>query len=377
MNFWQELKKQKITEGQKTQGGKLPFFALAPMADVTDPAFRLIITKYGKPDVLWTEFVSADGLMSEGREVLKKSLEYSEAERPIVAQIFSSNVEKIRGAAKLCAELGFDGIDINMGCPDKSIEKQGAGAAMINNKQNAVLIIQAVKDGIADATKNNNKIIPISVKTRVGYNKVEIDEWIPLLLAQNIDCLTVHARTRRDLSKVPANWNYIKQVVELKNKIAPNTIIIGNGDVLNTDDGIKKATETGCDGVMIGRAIFGNPWLFSQTEINYRRPTSVENNLFEKIRLLYLKITGKKNKYWLRTKNNIPLDQKLAVMIEHAYLFEKMCSHKNFAVMKKHFKAYANGFPGAKELRINLMENANSANETEQIVGEFLSKNPK
>lgn len=369
MNFWDELK-----EGAKK--GNKPFFALAPMADVTDPAFRQIITKYGKPNVLWTEFVSADGLMSEGREVLKKSLEFSENERPIVAQLFSSNPDKMRGAAKLCAELGFDGIDINMGCPDKSIEKQGSGAAMINNKENAVLIIASAKQGISDAGRN----IPLSVKTRIGYNKVEIDEWVPLLLQQNIDCLTVHARTRRDLSKVPANWNYIKQVVEIKNKIAPNTVIIGNGDVLNTDDGIKKATETGCDGIMVGRAIFGNPWLFLPVKNNsennsesFKHNEGLFSKIIEKIRLLYLKITGGKNKYWLRAKTNIPIEKKLAVMVEHAYLFERMCSHKNFAVMKKHFKAYANGFPGAKELRINLMENANSANETEKIVKGFLN----
>ncbi len=375
MNFWHELK-----EGAKK--GNKPFFALAPMADVTDPAFRQIITKYGKPEVLWTEFVSADGLMSEGREVLKKSLEFSENERPIVAQLFSSNPDKMRGAAKLCAEMGFDGIDINMGCPDKSIEKQGSGAAMINNKQNAVLIIQAAKDGINDAGRD----IPLSVKTRVGYNKVEIEEWIPLLLQQNIAVLTIHARTRRDLSKAPANWSYVKQVVEIKNKIAPNTVIIGNGDVIDMTDGIKKATETGCDGIMIGRAIFGNPWLFSRSENSAERAKRIEvrvegpsifSKLFEKIRLLYLKITGGKNKYWLRAKTNIPLEQKLAVMVEHAYLFEKMCSHKNFAVMKKHFKAYANGFAGAKELRINLMENANSATETEKIVKDFLNKKEK
>lgn len=368
MNFWNKLKE----EAQKT--GK-PFFALAPMADVTDVAFRQVITKYGKPDVLWTEFVSADGLMSEGREVLKKSLEFTEAERPIVAQIFSSNPEKIRGAAKLCAELGFDGIDINMGCPDKSIERQGAGAAMINNKQNAILIIQAVKDGIADANKN----IPISVKTRIGYSRPELDEWVSLILAQNIDCLTVHARTRRDLSKVPANWNYIKQVVEIKNKIAPNTVIIGNGDVIDTNDGISKFKQTGCDGIMIGRAIFGNPWLFSQNENGSERAKRVEGSfskIFEKIRLLYLKITGNKNKYWLRTKTNIPLEQKLNVMLEHAYLFEKLLTgYKNFAVMKKHFKAYSNGFPGAKELRIKLMDQAGSAIEAEKIVKDFFTKN--
>jgi nifR3 family TIM-barrel protein len=371
MNFW-----QKLNEGAKK--GSKPFFALAPMADVTDPAFRQIITKYGKPDVLWTEFVSADGLMSEGRDVLKKSLEFSQNERPIVAQLFSSNPDKMRGAAKLCAEMGFDGIDINMGCPDKSIEKQGSGAAMINNKHNAIQIIAAAKQGIIDAGSD----IPLSVKTRVGYNKVELEEWVPLLLQQNIDALTIHARTRRDLSKVPANWNYVKQVVEIKNKIAPNTVIIGNGDVVDMADGINKVNETGCDGIMIGRAIFGNPWLFLRSKNNPERAQQVEgpsvfSKLSEKIRLLYLKITGGKNKSWLRAKTNVPLEQKLAVMIEHAYLFEKMCSHKNFAVMKKHFKAYANGFAGAKELRINLMENANTANETEKIVASFMDKNPK
>ena len=370
MNFWQKLSE----DAQKKQGNnKAPFFALAPMADVTDPAFRQIIAKYGKPDVLWTEFVSADGLMSAGKEVLKKDLEYSKNERPIVAQIFSSNIEKIRGAAKLCADLGFDGIDINMGCPDKSIEKQGAGAAMINNKQNAVQIIQAVKQGILDSGKD----IPVSVKTRVGYNKPEFEEWIVLLLKQNIDALTIHARTRREMSKVPANWSYIKQVVDLKNQIAPNTVIIGNGDVIDINDGINKHKQTGCDGIMIGRAIFGNPWLFSQSENSHgyvQQTNSFFVKLFKNTRLFFLKLFGIKDKYWLRTKTNVHLEQKLNVMIEHAYLFEKMCSHKNFSIMKKHFKAYSNGFPGAKDLRINLMQNANTATETEKIVKIFLSK---
>ncbi|HSE56561.1 MAG TPA: tRNA-dihydrouridine synthase family protein, partial [Candidatus Paceibacterota bacterium] len=193
-NFWQELRKN-----------KQPFFCVAPMADVTDAAFRRLIAKYsrhgefgGGPDVFWTEFVSADGLMSQGREVLGRDLEYCEAERPIVAQLFSSNPEKMEGAARLCAELGFDGIDINMGCPDKTIEKQGAGAAMIKNPEQAQAVIRAAKRGAGN--------LPISVKTRVGYNTVQITEWIPLLLKENIAALTVHARTRKELSAVPAPW---------------------------------------------------------------------------------------------------------------------------------------------------------------------------
>jgi nifR3 family TIM-barrel protein len=315
-NFWEKLPR--------------PFFCLAPMADVTDAAFRRIINKYGKPDVFWTEFVSADGLASPGREVLKSNLIYSKNEKPIVAQLFSSTPEKMRIASKYVASLGFDGIDINMGCPDKSIEKQGAGAAMMKSMEKAGEIIQAVKDGIKDA----KKYISVSVKTRVGYNKSQLEEWIPFLLSQNIDALIIHARTRKEMSKVPANWDYVKRVVAIRNEMKVKTLIIGNGDVLDIEDGLKKTKETGCDGIMIGRAIFGNPWLFS----------------------------GKVS----------AIKQKLKVLIEHTKLFEKLLGkQRNFAIMKKHYKAYVNGFEGAKELRIELMETKN-AKEVEKIIKNFL-----
>lgn len=352
MNFWKDLPK--------------PFFALAPMADVTDAAFRRIIAKYGKPDVTWTEFVSADGLCHpKGREKLLKDLEYSEIERPIVAQLFSSNPENMREACKLVAELGFDGIDINMGCPDKTIEKQGCGSAMIKTPEKAIEIIKASKQGITDSGKD----IPLSVKTRVGYSRDEIDTWIKLLLQQDLSALTVHARTRKDLSKNPANWNYISRVVELKNKIAPNTIIIGNGDVSDMDDGIKKVNETGCDGVMIGRAVFGNPWIFNKN-ISIKKKGTWKQNFF--LRLLpnawAKKIMGDAR----YTVSDIPLDKKLEVMIEHTELFDQLLGDvKNFAVMKKHYKAYATGFPGAKDLRIQLMESKNK-DEVHAIVATFL-----
>jgi nifR3 family TIM-barrel protein len=244
-NFWIKLNK--------------PFFALAPMADVTDPAFRRLIAKYGKPDVTWTEFVSADGLAhATGRENLIKDLAFTEAERPIVAQLFSSNAENMKNAAKLCAELGFDGVDINMGCPDRTIEKQGCGSAMIKTPDKAIEIINAAKLGI----KESGKDIPLSVKTRVGYYKEDIDNWVALLLKQDLAALTIHARTRKDMSKVPANWDYVSRVIKLRNELAPNTIIIGNGDIVDMADGLEKVKQTGCDGVMIGRACFGNPWIF-------------------------------------------------------------------------------------------------------------------
>ena len=181
MNFWEKLNK--------------PIFVLAPMADVTDAAFRRIIAKYGKPDVFWTEFVSADGLTlapEEGRKKLLRDLEYSESERPIVAQFFTSNPENMKKAAELAVELGFDGIDINMGCPDKSVEKQKAGAALIKNPKLAREIIRAAKAGAGS--------LPVSVKTRLGYNKDELETWLPELLAEEPAVVTIHARTRKEMS---------------------------------------------------------------------------------------------------------------------------------------------------------------------------------
>lgn len=325
-NFWQKLKK--------------PVFVLAPMADVTDCAFRKLIAKYSEdPDadplerpygrVFWTEFVSADGLAHPvAREKLMIDLQYSAAEHPIVAQIFGSNPDNIREAARLCADLGFDGIDINMGCPDRSIERQGAGSGMIKTPEVARTVIRAAKEGAGD--------VPVSVKTRLGYNKNEIETWVPALLEEDIAVLTMHLRTRKEMSKVPAHWDQMKRIVEIRNEMGKDTLIIGNGDATDIADAQSKATESGCDGVMIGRGVFGNPWLFANS--------------------------------------NPSLQEKLKVMIEHTKLFEQMLGEvKNFAIMKKHYKAYVNGFPGSKELRMELMDAQNAA-EIEKITNDFLTK---
>lgn len=312
-----------------------PFFALAPMADVTDAAFRRVIAKYGKFDVMWTEFVSADGLVRaapEGKKKLMKDLIYTEDERPIVVQLFSSNPEYMKLASKLVAELGFDGIDINMGCPDKTIEKQGAGAALIKNSTKARELIRAAKEGIMLAGKN----IPVSVKTRVGFNKVELETWIPELLEEGVAALTVHARTRKEMSKVPARWEHVRRAREIRDEMNVPTKIIGNGDVKNKEEGMVRVVETGCDGVMIGRGIFGNPWLMS---------------------------------------GRVPdLKERLKVLTEHTKLFEEILGDtKSFALMKKHYKAYIEGFDGAKELRMELM-NCEDALEVEKVANLYLEK---
>lgn len=322
-----------------------PIMVLAPMANVTDVAFRRVIAKYSKPQVMWTEFVSADGLMSRGREVLLHDLKYSEIERPIVAQLFGSNLEKMEGAAKLVAELGFDGLDINMGCPDKTIEKQLAGAAMIRNPQLAREIIRAAKRGVKAAGRE----IPILVKTRLGYNKDEIETWLPELLAEDLTAVTIHARTRKEMSKVPARWERIKRAVEIRDELKSKTLILGNGDVADIVDARQKIKETSCDGVMLGRAILGNPWLFAN--------------------LSQIK-SGSQIGHPDRV---VGIQEKLKVMLEHTKLFEELLGGiKSFAIMKKHYKAYVNGFDGATELRAKLMETSNYS-EVVTLVDRFLN----
>lgn len=306
-----------------------PLFVLAPMADVTDAAFRRVIATYGKPPAMWTEFVSADGLAlapEEGRHKLMADLIYSDGEHPIVAQFFSSRPENMEKAAALAKEMGFDGVDINMGCPDRSIEKQGAGAAHIKDPKRAQEVMYAAQQGAAG--------LPVSVKTRLGYNHDELETWLPMLLETGVAAVTIHARTRKEMSKVPARWERIARATEIRDELAPETLILGNGDIENMEDARKRVAESGADGAMLGRAIFGNPWLFSE---------------------------------------HVPsIQEKLTVMVEHTRLFEELLPHKNFAIMKKHYKAYVSGFDGASELRARLME-ASAAEEVEEVVGNFLA----
>lgn len=339
-NFWLTLPK--------------PIMVLAPMADVTDPAFRVLIAKYGKPDVTWTEFVSADGLCSPGREHLLKDLAYTEAERPIVAQLFSSVPEKMEEAAWLVQELGFDGIDINMGCPDRAIERQGCGAAMIKDPQRAKEIIRAAKRGAPN--------ISVSVKTRLGFNTDELETWLPALLEERPAVITIHARTRKEMSKVPAKWERVKRTVEIRDSLfgedPQRPLIFGNGDVTDLKDAYEKVAQTGADGIMLGRAIFGNPWLFSNENREAQRPFSpfwhAESSDHEPI-------------------SAEEISRRLRMGVEHSKLFEHMLPHKSFQIMKKHFKAYCTGWHGAKQLRIKLME-AKDVKEIEEIVESYLAE---
>ncbi len=341
MSFWQSLPK--------------PFFAMAPMADVTDPAFRQLVTRCGKPDVTWTEFVSADGLyhtreiqkMSDAENPLMRDLQFTEAERPIVAQIFSSKPEMIAYGAKLAAELGFDGVDLNMGCPDRSIEKQGAGAALIKNPSLAKELILTAKEATQNLPKSSYRtdlVFPVSVKTRIGYNTENLEEWLTALLEAKPAAITLHLRTRKQMSLVPADWEVMKKAITLRDRLAPETLLIGNGDVMNLEEGKRLAEDTGCDGIMIGRGIFGNPWVFAGLTRFNLEDSDLRLNLGEH-----------------------GLDEKLAALVALAHDFEKLSPQKHFAILKKHIKAFVTGFDGASALRAKLME-ANSAADLEKII---------
>jgi nifR3 family TIM-barrel protein len=344
-NFWATLPK--------------PFFVLAPMADVTDAAFRRVIAKYSKPNgphVMYTEFVSADGICrapEEGRNKLMRDLLYTEAERPIVAQFFTSTPEYMEKVAALAQELGFDGIDINMGCPDKSIEKQGAGAKLITNPERAKELVAAAKRGAPN--------LPVSVKTRLGYNTDILEEWLPKILEAEPASLILHARTRKEMSLVDAHWDRVKRAVEIRNEVGSKALIVGNGDVKDIEEAKQKAKETGADGIMIGRGIFGKPWLFSETD-QKGSESAVERDGAK---------LSKSPAGYLRYPEGL-ISERLQILVEHTKLYEELLGDiKSFAIMKKHFKAYVEGFDGAKELRVQLMEAKNAA-EVETFIETFI-----
>lgn len=307
---------------------------IAPMSGITDAAFRRMLLKFGRPDVFWTEFASTDGLFSKGRENILEDLKFLRAEHPIVAQVFGAKPDLFEKTAALVKSLGFDGIDINMGCPDKDVEKRGAGAALIKNPDLARQIIRATKKGAGD--------FPVSVKTRIGYAKNETTEWIPVLLKENLAVLTVHFRTGNELFKNPAHWELARKIIELRDRYAPETLIFGNGDIKSLAQARQMAQKTGLDGIMVGRGVLLNPWFFSG-----RTPE---------------------------------IKERLEAVVEHAKLFEKLHRNKllkngcvkNFNSIKKYFKAYAMGFEGAKDFRDRLMGSKNALG-VKQIVENFLT----
>lgn len=313
-----------------------PFFVLAPMDDVTDTVFRQTVQHTAAPDLFFTEFVNVDGLMSPGRPKLLKKLQFVPAEKRLVAQLWGLKPENFQAVSsqiasgELAKELGlplgcnFVGVDLNMGCPAKSEVQNGACSALIKreNWPLAEQIIQATQAGLVGR-------LPLSVKTRIGFSGVDM-EWISFLLQHNLDMLTVHGRTRKQMSKVPADWDLIGQARELRDQAGIKTLIVGNGDVLTRQQGEQLAIRYGLDGIMIGRGIFQDPFVFA---VESPWPTYTR-------------------------------EQRIALYKQQVSLFAQTWqpSERNIQTLNKFCKVYIQGFDGAKELRERLMA-ATSAQE--------------
>ena len=314
-----------------------PSLVLAPMEQVTDAAYRYIIGKYGQPDIAYTEFTSSDGLCSEGLPRLAPDLWHHPDQRPIFCQLFGRRPEKLRWAAEFVARQGFDGIDINMGCPEKNVIRAGAGAGLIENPELAKECILALREGAPN--------LPITVKTRIGYGPYDreiLEQWVAHLLEVNPAIITLHLRTKKEMSKVPAKWSEAEVAVSVRDEKGSKTLIFGNGDVRDCDHARKLAAETGVDGVMLGRAIYGNPWLFSKTA----------------------------------KRDELSISQRLTVMLEHGCLYQRLYTDsgmRKFLVMRRHFAAYVSGLPGASELRAKLVH-TDSASEAHDCVAGLLDQ---
>jgi len=305
-NFWAELPK--------------PFFILAPMEDVTDVVFRHVVQAAGAPDVFFTEFTNSDSYCHpEGRDSVRGRLVFTEDEQPMVAHIWGDKPEYFREMSIGLAEMGFKGIDLNMGCPVPNVAGRGKGSGLILRPDVAAELIQAAKAGG----------LPVSVKTRLGYTELgEMEAWLTHVLQQDIANLSIHLRTRKEMSKVDAHWELIPEVVALRDRIAPQTKLTINGDIPDRTKGLELAEKYGVDGIMIGRGIFKNPYAFE------KEPK--EHTSEELLGLLQLQLD----------------------LQDH------------YAGLHRFFKIYVKGFPGASDLRAKLM-NTKSTDEVRQLLAEF------
>lgn len=295
------------------------------MDDVTDTVFRQVVADCAAPDLFFTEFVNVDALQSQGREATLRRLRFTQKERPLIAQVWGLNPENFKRSAADIAAMGFDGLDLNFGCPVKDVVQNGACSALINNRQLAGEIIQACREGAPT--------LPLSVKTRLGFNEVDLT-WHEFLLRHKLNALTIHGRTRKEMSKVPADWDMIGKVAALRPALSPATKIIGNGDVLSRAQGEQLAKQHGVDGIMVGRGIFQDPFLFA------------------------------KNSPW----EEYSKEQKIQLYQNHVELFAKTWADSAHAprvhTLNKFCKVYINGFDGAKELREKLM----AAQSTDELL---------
>lgn len=326
--FWKEI----IESTGEENGQKLPFFSLAPMEAVTDVVFRHVVSKAARPDIYYTEFTNSSSFASpKGIHSTRGRLTFTPDEQPIIAQIWGSRPADIKFMCEKLPELGYRAIDINMGCPDKAVIKSGGGSDLIRNPDLAKEIIENAKAGG----------LPVSVKTRLGFSRAEEwHDWLKFLLEQKIEVLTIHLRTKKEMSKVPAHFELIPEILKLRDEIAPSTLIQINGDIKSRAQGLELWRKyPKIDGIMIGRGIFENPFCFEKNPPETARTSSD-----------YLDL----------------LELQLDLFEKYSREFEK----RRFEPLKRFFKIYVREFTGASDLRAKLME-TKTVDEVREILKDF------
>ncbi|RMH35966.1 MAG: tRNA-dihydrouridine synthase [Nitrospirae bacterium] len=353
MNFWQHLEQ--------------PIIGLAPMDGVTDAVFRHIVARYGGPDVIFTEFTNVNELC-QGQNRALQTLYYSEIERPVVAQLYGKEPEWFYRAAHIVCALGFDGLDINMGCPSKNVAASGSGAALIRTPERALAIVEAVKQGVHDwaagqsltdvgikpaliqaihhfnaqrgdtGFERRRMPIPVSIKTRLGYDTDIIEEWSACLIQGRPETITIHGRTLTQMYKGQANWESIARAAALIRK--QGILVLGNGDIQSLTDAYDRIRQTGVHGILIGRAALGNPWLFQSTR-------------------------AFRHAYRSRRRDGlvrpaIMMEDRCHLMLTHARLFERVNGQEAFPRMRKHLGWYCANFPHAAAMRAHMVKTKTS-----------------
>lgn len=357
MSFWHDIPQ--------------PIVGLSPMDGVTDPAFRYIVAKHGKPDLQFTEFLNVDEVCHGGDSAWHQ-LRYAEIERPIVAQIYGADPDKFYQVAQVVCELGFDGVDINMGCPSKNVSARGCGAALIKNPALALEIIRAVRNGVADwasggrieaiglRSKVVDKVlalsvarglprrpIPVSVKTRLGYDSVVIEDWVSTLLEERPEVISIHGRTLIQMYRGRADWGAIARAAKLARETA--SLVLGNGDVESMADLVMKVQQAHVHGALIGRGALGNPWIFLEKQwAKEQVKSSVASGHV----------------------SEVLLEERFRVALEHARYFETIGEASRFASMRKHLGWYCKGFFKAAEVRSDMFR-ATGSHDVERILADL------
>lgn len=366
MNFWLSLPR--------------PLIGLSPMDGVTDACFRSVIAQQGKPDVSFTEFTHVHDVC-HGPEIRLETLLYSERERPIVAQLYGKDPDLFYLAAQAVCELGFDGLDINMGCPSKSVASSGSGAGLIRTPELARTIMQAAKRGIEEwaggqtleqAGFKSSRVVmferlnrqrgkagpiprrrlPLSVKTRLGYDSVTVEGWVEELLMEQPAVISLHGRTLRQMYRGMADWSAIERAVALVKRTGTGTLILGNGDIQSLDDIAVRVRETEVDGVLVGRGVLGAPWFFRSKEQARMGAWGVNET-----------DVGP-------DPGQVSLNERFAVLIDHAQQFQALVGEKQFYRMRKHLGWYCKGFPHAASLRAQMVR-VSSVEELHALLADF------